>query len=79
MTMRGRRYTTISIPVEVKRALEESKGDREWGDFLLNLLEEYKRYKRERAFDNLRKILSEKDLEEIERSSREFRERFALR
>ena len=29
------KYATISVPVEVKKRLEELKGEKEWGEFLL--------------------------------------------
>ena len=74
-----RRYATISVPVEVKEALERVKGDREWGDFLLNLYLEVKRLKGEAAFKALINSLSEEDLENIASSSREFREGFILK
>ena len=31
-------YTTITIPLKVKRKLEEEKGNKDWGRFLLELL-----------------------------------------
>ena len=37
------RYATISVPVEIKRVLEEAKGESEWGKFLLDLYAEVKR------------------------------------
>jgi len=73
------KYATISVPVDVKRVLEEAKGRREWGDFLLDLYSEGKRLRSKRAFEELARALTEKDLDAIAESSREFRERFALR
>lgn len=74
-----RRYSTISVPVEVKEVLEKAKGDMEWGDFLLKLYLEARRLKRWTAFRELVELLSEKDLEGIAKSSEEFREGFALK
>jgi hypothetical protein len=37
MALELRRYSTISVPEEVKRILERAKGEREWGPFLLEL------------------------------------------
>ena len=74
-----RRYTTISVPVEVKRVLERAKGEREWGEFLLSLYMEVERLKAKEAFEELARILTSEDLEAVARSSREFREGFALR
>ena len=72
-------YTTISVPEEVKRALERAKGDREWGDFLLDLYREADRARRVKAFGKLVEVLSEEDLRAVEESSKGFREGFRLR
>lgn len=63
----------------MKRILEKAKGSKEWGDFLLELYTEARRLKKEGAFRELAEMLSENDLENIARSSEEFREGFALR
>ena len=73
------RYATISVPIEVKRILERAKGDMEWGDFLLKLYLEVKRLRGEVAFKRLVEVLSDEDLENITRSSREFREGFIFK
>lgn len=73
------RYSTISVPEEVKARLEESKGDMEWGEYLLELVEEAENAKRQRAYRELRKLLSDEDIENIRESSRKFREEFKLR
>jgi len=72
-------YSTISVPVEVKRVLERVKGEEEWGKFLLSLYVEAKRLRSQRAFEQLASTLAEEDLKAILESSRELRERFALR
>ncbi len=74
-----KKYVTISIPVEVKKILEEAKGEEEWGDFLIKIYSEFKRLKGLEAFKTLKETLSENDLELIIRSSKEFRERFGFR
>jgi len=71
-------YSTISVPGEVKRTLEQAKGDREWGRFLLDLYAEAENAKRKRAFEKLAESLSEEDLEAIAESIGEFRERFRI-
>jgi len=71
-------YSTISVPGEVKRTLEQAKGDRDWGRFLLDLYAEAENAKRERAFEKLVESLSEEDLEAIAESIGEFRERFRI-
>jgi len=73
------KYATISVPVEVKRVLEEARGGDEWGKFLLSLYAEVKRLRGKRAFEELASTLTDEDFEAIIESSREFRERFAFR
>jgi predicted CopG family antitoxin len=73
------KYATISVPVEVKNRLEKVKGKKEWGAFLLEMVTEAQRLKSKRAFDELARLLTEEDLCAIEKSSSEFREKFALR
>ncbi len=59
--------------------LEKEKRDRDWSEFLLELYREAKSYRSKMAFEELRSLLSEKGLDEIESSSEEFRRRFKLR
>jgi len=73
------KYATISVPVEVKKVLEKVKGGDEWGEFLLKLYSEVKRLKSEKSFKQLANILTDEDLKTIVESTKEFRERFALR
>jgi len=73
------KYATISVPVEVKKVLEEAKGKDEWGRFLLNLYAEVKRLRSVKAFEELAETLTDEDLKAIAESSREFREGFSLR
>ena len=73
------KYATISVPVEVKKRLEEMKGDKEWGEFLLDSCTEGQRFKGKKAFEELRKLLTDEDLEARRISSKEFRENFKLR
>jgi len=73
------KYVTISVPVNVKKRLEKLKGDMDWGEFLLKLCDEYERFSREKAFLELVELLDEKDLEHIEKASKEFRKNFRLR
>ena len=72
-------YVTISVPRKVKEILEKVKGKDSWGDFLLKLYGEYMRLKRAKAFNELKSTLSTEELENIEKSMREFREKFRLR
>lgn len=73
------KYTTISVPSDVKKLLEKAKGKDEWGKFLLNLYAEVKRLKSKKAFEELANTLTDEDLKNIFESSKEFRERFAFR
>jgi hypothetical protein len=73
------KYATISVPVEVKKVLEKVKGRDEWGEFLLKLYSEVKKLKSEKAFKQLANILTNEDLKTIAESTKEFRERLALR
>ena len=67
-------YSTISVPEEVKKVLERAKGEKDWGAFLLEIYTEADLAKRTRAFKRLVEKLSDRDLESISKSSREFRE-----
>lgn len=73
------RYSTISVPEEVKKALERAKGEREWGVFLLDLYKEADRARRMEAFEKLVEKVSDEELEAVIESSREFRESFRFR
>jgi len=73
------RYSTISVPEDVKVVLEKRKGDKDWGQYLLELYEVAEEEKRRRALEKMREILTEEDYDNMRRSSEEFRERFKLR
>ncbi len=73
------KYATISVPVEVKKKLEEMKGEKEWGEFLLETCTEGQNIKSKKSLAELRKLLTDEDLEAIRESSKEFRENFKLR
>nr|MDO8080141.1 antitoxin VapB family protein [Candidatus Freyarchaeota archaeon] len=73
------KYSTISVPTEIKKILEEAKGEEEWGEFLLELYIEAKRLKSKQAFEKLAGKLTEEELESILESSKEFREGFKLK
>jgi len=74
-----RKYVTISVLREVKELLEGEKGDRDWSEFLLELYREAKTARARTAFEELRRLLSEEDLERMSESGREFRRGFKLR
>jgi len=72
-------YATISVLREVKELLEKEKKDRDWSSYLLELYREAKTSRSGKAFEELRRLLTEEDLEEVLRSSEEFRREFKLR
>jgi len=74
-----KKYVTISVLREVKELLEKEKKNRDWSEFLLELYREAKLYRAKSAFEELRRLLDEKELENIIRSSEEFRRRFKFR
>jgi hypothetical protein len=59
--------------------LREKKGNKDLISFLLELYMEAKASKSRSALEKLRQLLTEEDLKIIEKSSREFREKFKLR
>ena len=73
------KYSTISVPTKVKEQLEKIKGEKEWGEFLMEMCTERQRLKGKKAFEELRILLTKEDREAIRESSREFRENFKLR
>jgi len=70
------KYATISVPVDVKKRLEKAKGDKEWGDFLLELYTERRLLKSKKAFEEVASLLTAEDLKSMTESSEEFREKF---
>jgi predicted CopG family antitoxin len=74
----SKRITTISVSEEVKEKLEREKGDLSWDEFLLLLVNEYKKKRAERGLTRLREILSENDIKRIEESHKEMHEEFKL-
>ncbi|MBN2334850.1 hypothetical protein JXL21_04775 [Candidatus Bathyarchaeota archaeon] len=73
------RYSTISVPPEVKETLEKGKGKKDWGQYLLELYETAEEERRRHSLEKIRELLTEEDYENMRRSSKEFRERFKLR
>jgi hypothetical protein len=64
---------------EVKELLDRDRGGSDWSEYLLRLYNEVKELRARLALEELRRLLSDEELDEILRSSREFRERFRLR
>ena len=72
------KYATISVPADVKKRLEKAKGDKEWGDFLLELYTERRLLKSKKAFEEVASLLTAEDLKSMTESSGEFREKFTF-
>ncbi len=72
------KYVTISVPAEVKERLEKAKGNKEWGEFLLELYTERRLLKSKKAFEELASLLTDEDLKSMAESSEEFREKFTF-
>jgi len=60
-----RKYVTISILREVKEILEREKKNRDWSEFLLELYREAKMARTRMTFEQLRRMLNDKELDEI--------------
>ena len=73
-----RNYATISVPSDVKKILEKNKGEREWGEYLLELYREAMEMKKKRVLENLVKLLSEEEMNNILAESKRFRREFKL-
>ena len=73
------KYATISVLREVKELLEKEKGGMDWSEYLLKLYREARLAEARASYEELRRLLSEEDLESILESSREFRRGFRLR
>lgn len=72
------KYATISVPADVKERLEKAKGNKEWGEFLLELYTERRLLKSKKAFEELASLLTDEDLKSMVESSEEFREKFTF-
>lgn len=73
------KYVTISVPRDVKELLARKKGNKDWGSFLLELYVMAEHARKRESFNELRELLSDEELDEILKASKEFRERFKLR
>jgi len=62
---------------EMKERLEKLKGEREWSEFLNDLIDEVIKVRRKESFRKLRE-LSLEHLESIEESHKRFRREFSL-
>ncbi len=72
-------FTTISVKKSVKRMLEKGKKDKDWSEFLYDFYSERARNSESKAFTELRKVLTDSDVKNIEKSYKNFRKGFELR
>lgn len=69
----------ITISPKLKKELGEFKGDKDWNEFLSELFGVYKETKKEKqVFRELSEEFNENELDEIKKSSKEFRKNFDL-
>jgi hypothetical protein len=73
------RYSTISVPEKIKQTLEENKGERDWGEYLLELYTKAEEEKKRQALENISSLLTEEDFENMKKSSEKFRQDFVIR
>ena len=73
------KYAQFQFQLKLKSVWKNAKGEKEWGEFLLEMCTEGQRLKGKKAFEELRQLLSKEDLKAIRESSKEFRENFKLR
>ncbi len=74
--------TTITIPSEIKKELEKLKGNKTWAEFLKELIEIYKEYRKMKireAIKRLKETFTKEELEELEKRVMEWRKNFKLR
>lgn len=79
--MGSKRYTTISVRIDVKRKLDAMRGDMDWSEFLIKLVEENARLRRIIAAREIQERFNaeiEKRVKESVRSMREMKLRGTL-
>jgi len=77
----SKRYTTISVRIDVKRKLDAMRGDMDWSEFLIKLVEENARLRRIIAAREIQERFNaeiEKRVKESVRSMREMKLRGTL-
>lgn len=76
--MRTIRYHNLVLE-EIKQTLEKNKGDREWGEYLMELYQKAEEERKHRAIEKISEQLNDEDYENMRESSKRFREDFKLR
>lgn len=71
--------TTITIRSRTKKLLEKLKGDKSWDEFLLEVYYLLTRREKIEALSKLREIVSDEDLEFLERNLEEVKVKWKLR
>jgi hypothetical protein len=73
-----KKITTISVSEEIKKKLENEKGSMSWDDFLLILINEYRKKKAENGIAKLRSLITREEIEKIEESHKKMHEEFKI-
>jgi len=71
--------TTITIRSRTKKLLEKLKGDKSWDEFLLEVYYLLTRREKIEALSKLREIVSDEDLEFLERNLEEVKVKWKLK
>mgnify|MGYP000527654532 CR=1 FL=1 len=71
--------TTISIREETKSLLEELKGDKSWDEFFMEVARMLRRERKKEALTRLRALVSDEDLEYLEKNLSEVRVRWKFK
>ena len=76
---KAKKYTTISISMDVKKMLDNLRGDKNWSEFLRDLVLENMRLKRILAARKIQERFNERVEKSIMESHLAFKKSFRLR
>jgi hypothetical protein len=76
--MSTRKTSTITVKKNTKARLESTKGKKDWESFLEELYLEKRKEGGTSSIANMRKLLTDKDLEQISETSKKFGKEFYL-
>ena len=76
--MDARETSTITLKKSTKARLESIKGEMDWDSFFEGLCFQKRKKRGVDSLTKLRKLLDDKDLERISKSSKKFRKEFRL-
>ncbi|BBL45349.1 hypothetical protein MJ1_0176 [Nanobdella aerobiophila] len=63
--------TTITISKEIKEEVEKVKGNKKWDEFLMELINIYKEYKKEKIKNLLNEVKKDINNEELDKIEQE--------